>query len=179
MYAVVGCTDCANMWLLSDPRESKTATCPRCGRRHQTKKLRHFFESEDRDAARQARSALLAKKHGDSEAFAEVAHVSELDRQVDESGVDDREYLEGSGLDADEVFEAGEKATQGRNSATGSADRLTIVREAIQDGDRPTEEEIVAAASDRGVPEERARDLLDKLRRRGEVSESRGRHRLL
>ncbi|ELK52668.1 replication protein H [Haloferax volcanii] len=179
MYAVVGCTDCANMWLLSDPDGSKTATCPRCGRRHQTKKLRRFFESDDRDAARQARSALLAKKHGDSEAFAQVDHVSELDRRVEESGVDDREYLEGSGLDADEVFEAGEAAARGRDSSSGSPDRLTVVREAIRDGDRPTEEEIVAAAVERGVPADRARDLLDKLRRRGEVSESRGRHRLV
>ncbi|ELZ94021.1 hypothetical protein C440_10388 [Haloferax mucosum ATCC BAA-1512] len=179
MYAVVGCTDCANMWLLSNPGESKTATCPRCGRRNQTKKLRRFFESEDRDAARQARSALLAKKHGDSEAFADVAHVSELGQQVEDAGIDDREYLEGAGLDADEVFEAGAKAKHGQNSASGSTDRLTIVREVIRDSDRPTEDEIVAAAGERGVPEERARDLLDKLRRRGEVSESRGRHRLL
>ncbi|KAB1187934.1 MULTISPECIES: DUF5817 domain-containing protein [Haloferax] len=179
MYAVVGCTDCANMWLLSNPRESKTATCPRCGKRHQTKKLRRFFESEDRDAARQARAALLAKKHGDSEAFAQLEHVSELDRQVEESGIDDREYLEGSGLDADEVFDAGEQAKRGRAASSGSKDRLTIVRESIRDGDRPSEDEIVAVASERGVPEERARDLLEKLRRRGEVSESGGRYRLL
>ncbi|KTG27793.1 DUF5817 domain-containing protein [Haloferax profundi] len=179
MYAVVGCTDCANMWLLSNPRESKTATCPRCGTRHQTKKLRRFFESEDRDAARQARSALLAKKHGDSEAFAQVAHVSELDRQVDESGIDDREYLEGSGLDADEVFDAGEQAKHGRAASSGSVDRVTAVKDAVRNGDRPTEDEIVAAVTEQGVPDEKARDVLEKLRRRGEVSESGGRYRLL
>ncbi|KAB1198613.1 MULTISPECIES: DUF5817 domain-containing protein [Haloferax] len=179
MYAVVGCTDCANMWLLSDPRASKTATCPRCGRRHQTKKLRRFFESEDRDAARQARAALLAKKHGNSEAFAKVEHVSELGRRAEESGIDDREYLEGSGLDADEVFDAGEQAKRGRAGSSGSVDRLTVVKDAVRDGDRPTEDEVVAAATERGVPEEKARDLLEKLRRRGDVSESGGRYRLL
>jgi hypothetical protein len=179
MYAVVGCTNCANMWLLSDPQASKTATCPRCGKRHQTKKLRRFFESDDRDAARQARAALLAKKHGDSEAFAQVAHVSDLDRQVDESGIDDREYLEGSGLDADEVAEAGEQAKHGRAASSGGADRLTVVREAIRDGDRPTEDDIVATASERGVPADKTRDILDKLRHRGAVSESGGRYRLL
>ncbi|WP_396612061.1 DUF5817 domain-containing protein [Haloferax sp. S1W] len=179
MYAVVGCTDCANMWLLSDPGGSKTATCPRCGRRHQTKKLRRFFESDDRDAARQARAALLAKKHGDSEAFSQVEHVSELDRLVEESGIDDREYLEESGLDADEVFDAGARAERGRASSSGSTDRLTAVKDAIRAGDRPTEDEIVTGASERGVPEDKARDLLEKLRRRGEVSESGGRYRLL
>ncbi|SEL92275.1 DUF5817 domain-containing protein [Haloferax larsenii] len=179
MYAVVGCTDCANMWLLSDPDRSKTATCSRCGRRHQTKKLRRFFESEDRDAAREARAALLAKKHGDSEAFSQVAHVSELDRQVEESGVDDREYLEGSGLDADKVFDAGERAERGRASSSGSTDRVTAIKNAIRAGDRPTEDEIVATATENGVPADKARDLLEKLRRRGEVSESGGRYRLL
>ncbi|MFC7202238.1 DUF5817 domain-containing protein [Haloferax namakaokahaiae] len=177
MYAVVGCTNCSNMWLLSDPKASKTATCPRCGRRHQTKKLRHFFESDDKDAARQARAALLAKKHGDSAEFAQVEHVSDLGRQVEESGIDDREYLEGSGLDADEVFQAGERAENKGNS--GSPDRVTIIRDAVRDGDRPTEDEIVAVAVERGVPAEKAQDVLEKLRRRGEVSESRGRYRLL
>ncbi|WP_410766926.1 DUF5817 domain-containing protein [Haloferax sp. DFSO60] len=177
MYAVVGCTNCSNMWLLSDPKASKTATCPRCGRRHQTKKLRHFFESDDRDAARQARAALLAKKHGDSAEFAQVEHVSKLGRQADESGIDDREYLEASGLDADEVFDAGDRVK--KENQSGSSDRVTIVRDAIRDGDRPTEDEIVEVAVERGVPDEKARDVLEKLRRRGEVSESRGRYRVL
>jgi hypothetical protein len=138
-----------------------------------------FFESDDRDAARQARAALLAKKHGDSEAFAKVAHVSELDRQVDESGIDDREYLEQSGLDVEEVFDAGEQAKRGRGASSGATDRVTVVKEAIRDGDRPGEDDVVAAASERGVPAEKARELLEKLRRRGEVSESGGRYRLL
>ncbi|SFR58697.1 hypothetical protein SAMN04487947_2580 [Halogeometricum rufum] len=176
MYAVVGCTECGSMWLLTDPRQSKTANCPRCGRTHQTKKLRTFIETEDREAARQARAALLAKKHGDSEAFAETAHVSEMEESVAESGVDDEEYLEASGLDADEVASAGERAMGG---ASSSPNRVDVVREAIRATDRPTEDEVAAYAAERGVPDAAARDLLEKLTRRGEVSESRGRYRLL
>ena len=175
MYAVVGCSECANMWLVTDPKRSKTANCPRCGRTHQTKKLRSFLETEDRQAARQARAALLAKKHGDSEAFAETAHVSEMEELIEESGVDDAEYLEGSGLDAAEVESAGERATEGRSSSN----RVDVVREAVRAGDRPTEEEVVASAEERGVPGEAAREVLEKLTRRGELSESRGRYRLL
>lgn len=175
MYAVVGCSECANMWLITDPKRSKTANCPRCGRTHQTKKLRSFLETEDRQAARQARAALLAKKHGDSEAFAETAHVSEMEELIEESGVDDAEYLEGSGLDADEIESAGERTTERRSSSN----RLDVVREAVRDGDRPTEAEVVAYAEERGVPGDAARDVLDKLTRRGEASESRGRYRLL
>ncbi|ADQ66589.1 replication protein H [Halogeometricum borinquense] len=176
MYAVVGCSECGSMWLLTDPRQSKTANCPRCGRTHQTKKLRKFLETEDREAARQARAALLAKKHGDSEAFAKTAHISEMESLVEESGIDDAEYLEASGLDADEVASAGEQAMQGQ---TSSSNRLDVVREALRKEDRPTEEEVVAYAEEHGVPGEAARNVLEKLTRRGEVSESRGRYRLL
>lgn len=175
MYAVVGCTECGTMWLLSDPEASDSATCPRCGRTHQTEKLKRFFESEDRSAAQQARSALLAKKQGDSEAFADVDHVSDLESQVEDAGVDDREYLERSGLDADEVFEAGSKTS----NAGSSRSRDEIVRDAVREADEPTEDGIVAYATDHGVPDQSARDLLQKLVRRGEASRSGGRYRLL
>lgn len=177
MYAVVGCNNCGTMWLLSDPEGSKSATCPRCQKTHQTRTLRRFFTSEDRNAARQARAALLAKKHGDSAEFAEVAHVADLEALVEDAGIDDREYLEASGLDADAVSAAGDVGGGGR-----SKPRDEIVREAVEqagEGDRPTEAEIVAYAEDRGVPADKAAGLLEKLRRRGEASESGGRYRLL
>jgi hypothetical protein len=177
MYAVVGCNECGNLWLLSDPRAQKTANCPRCGKTHRTKKLRRFAESEDREAARQARAALLAKKRGDSEAFAETAHVADMESLVEESGIDDREYLEASGLDADAVDEAGERAASG--SETKSANRVDVVKAALREGDRPTEGEVVAYAEERGVDGEAARDVLERLTRGGEASESGGRYRLL
>lgn len=176
MYAVVGCNNCRMLWLLSDPRASKTAQCPRCGKTHQTKKLKQIFESDDRTAAQQARSALLAKKQGQSEAFADVDHVVDLESQTDQPVVDDREYLEAAGLDAEEVAAAGDQ------SAGGSKSRDKIVREAVDAAggdDRPTESEIVDYASERGVPTEKASELLIKLCRRGEASESGGRYRLL
>jgi hypothetical protein len=175
MYAVVGCTDCTALWLLSNPDSAKTARCPRCGRRHQTKKLRRFFESDDRDAARQARSELLAKRQGASEAVADIASVAEMERQTQEPAVDDREYLEASGLDADAVAAAGNESRGSRPSRS----RDEVLRAAVREQDRPTEAEIVDYATDHGVPADAARDLLETLVRRGEVSESRGRYRLL
>ncbi len=177
MYAVVGCNSCGMLWLLSDPKSAKTAQCPRCGKTHQTRKLKRFIETDDRNAAREARSALLAKKHGDSEAFAEVAHVSELEQQAETAGIDDEAYLEAVGLDADEVAAAGQKSGGGH-----SKPRDEIVREAVaaagEEG-RPTKAEIVDYAETQGVPPEKASQLLDKLRQRGAVSESGGRYRLL
>ncbi|GAB6880531.1 DUF5817 domain-containing protein [Halorubrum gandharaense] len=177
MYAVVGCNECANMWLLTDPRTSETAQCSRCGKTHRTKRLKRFFESEDRAAAREARSALLAKKHGDSEAFAAVDHVADLEQAVEDAGIDDREYLEESGLDADAVFEAGARVESGGGGSSRS--REAVVRAGIREADEATEASVVDYATDHGVPADAARDLLEKLTRRGEVSESRGVYRLL
>ncbi|WP_144904211.1 DUF5817 domain-containing protein [Halobellus captivus] len=179
MYAVVGCTDCEHLWLLKDARASKTATCPRCGRTYQTKKLRRFAEDEDREAVRQARSALLAKRGGNSEAFAETAHVAEMEREIDERGaaVDDDEYLTGSGLDADEIEAAGEQAETGTGRSSGN--RLDVIRAALRECDDPTDDDVAAYAAERGVPADQARKLLTKLSRRGDVTESRGTYRLL
>ncbi len=171
MYAVVGCTECGTYWLLTDPTESDSATCPKCGRRHQTKKLNRFYETEDREAAREARAALLAKKHGDSAAFDEVAHVSELEERVEESGLSEREYLEQSGIDADEVQDAGD------TSKSASRSRDEKVRDAVQEGG--TEAEIIERAVEDGVPRGAAEKLLEKLRRQGEVIESGGELRLV
>jgi len=165
------------LWLLSDPQSSNSAQCPRCQRTHQTKKLKRLFESDDRSAAQQARSALLAKKQGQSEAFAEVDHVADLETQTDEPVIDDREFLEASGIDADEAEAAGDHTAGGR-----SKPRDEIIREAVDMAggeDRPTEPEIIAYTEQQGVPPEKASELLTKLCRRGEASESGGRYRLL
>jgi hypothetical protein len=175
MYAVVGCSECDHLWLLSDPRAAETATCPRCGRTHRTKKLRRLAEDEDREAARQARAALLAKRGGNSEAFAETAHVAEMESRIDDSGVGDREYLEGSGLDADTVASAGERAS----SPSGSRSRDEIGRDAIREQEAPTAADVTAYAESHGVPGAKAEELLETLRRGGEVAESNGTYRLL
>jgi len=119
---------------------------------------------------------LLAKKRDESAAFAELDHVSELERAVDESGIDDREYLEASGIDADAVDEAGAARAGGESD---SRSRSEIVRDAVATVDEPTEENVVAHASDHGVPAETAREILTRLARRGELSESGGRYRAL
>lgn len=173
MYAVVGCRACGALWVLSDPGDSETAGCPRCRKRHRIDRLRRFYESEDREAAREARAAMLADRADASEAFAETPSVAELEGRTDETAVSDREYLERSGIDADEVDAAGE----GRERTTRS--RPEIVRDAIRRGDSPTESDVVEYATDHGVPPDAARDLLDRLVRRGDVSESRGTYRLL
>ncbi|WP_435144232.1 DUF5817 domain-containing protein [Halobaculum sp. P14] len=172
MYAVVGCTDCGTYWLLSDPDAQDSATCPRCGATHEARKLRRFFESDDRSEAAQARARLLAEKRGEREAFDRAGTVEQLEREAEEAGIDDREYLEGSGIDADEVSAAGD--TGGGRSKP----RDEIVRDALRDGP-VDEDDVVDYATDRGVPASAARDLLNRLTRRGEATETGGEYRLL
>lgn len=172
MYAVVGCSDCGTYWLLSDPDGQDSATCPRCGTRHRVRALRRFFEADDRAAARQARARLLAEKAGDEEAFERAGTVAETERAADEAGIDEREYLERSGLDADEVTAAGDV------SPDSSRSRDEVVRDALREG-HATEAAVVEYAADHGVPADAARDLLDRLAKRGEATESRGEYRLL
>ena len=176
MYAVVGCNNCSNLWLLSDADTAKTATCSRCGKTHQTRKLRRFFESEDHAEARQARAAILAGKQGANDAFQKVDSVAEMERQLDDAGMGDREYLERSGFDTGDIDDI---ESAGEVSSKPSRSRREVVTDALREQDRPTEDEVVAYATDHGVPAEAARDLLEKLTRRGEASESRGRYRLL
>lgn len=174
MYAVVGCTDCHALWLLSDPDAAETATCPRCGRRHRTAKLKRFVTAEDREAARDARAAMLADAADATDAFESIS-AAEMDAAADEAAVDDDEYLDAAGLDADEVAAAGERS----RGSGGSRSRPEIVRAALRDLDDPSEHDVVAYAADHGVPEGAATDLLDRLVRRGEATESGGAYRLL
>lgn len=178
MYAVVGCSDCSALWVLSDPRSQDRATCSRCGRRHRVSNLRHLFEAEEAETARQARARILARRQGEGEAFDDVPSGADLERAADEAGVDEEAYLARSGLDPDAVAAAGERAGEGSGS-TGSGDRASVVRAAVREQAEPTADEVVAYATERGVPAEAARDLLGRLRKRGVVTRQAGRYRLL
>lgn len=174
MYAVVGCRSCGNYWLLSDPDDQDTATCSRCGTRHPVDRLKRFFEADERAAAAQARAELLADSRDQSDAFERAGTVGELERAVEsfDGAVDDREYLEKSGLDADEV------ASAGTDDGGGSRSRDEVVRDALREG-HTTADAVVDYAAEYGVPAETARDILTRLTERGEATESRGEYRLL
>jgi len=171
MYAVVGCTDCQALWLLSDPGSAETATCPRCGRRHRTGKLKRLFTAEDRETAREARASMLADAADATALFESVPSDAEADAPV----VDDDEYLDAAGIDADAVAAAGERSDRRSRSRS----RPDVVRDALRELEAPDESDVVAYAAEHGVPEEAAADLLDRLVRRGEATAHGGTYRLL
>lgn len=170
MYAVVGCSSCGAFWILEGRQE--TATCPRCGTRHRYRKLKRFVETDDADHAREVRAALLADRGDHRDAFDEVAPFAELEAATEERVVDDEEYLTGQGVDAEEVAAAGESRAPSRS-------RKDTVLAAIRELDDPTEEAIVEYATARDVPPEYVDRALEKLARAGEISEHRGRYRVL
>jgi hypothetical protein len=175
MYAVVGCSDCSALWLVEGRQQ--TAQCQRCGKTHQFEKLKKFVQTDDEDHAREVRASMLANRQDHGEAFAKVDSFAELETQVEDAGVDDREYLEGSGIDADAVDEAADRSMD--STAGGGQSRKETVLEALRTLDSPTEEDVVEYAAERDVPAEYVRKSLEKLARRGRVSEGRGVYRLL
>jgi DNA-directed RNA polymerase subunit RPC12/RpoP len=174
MYAVVGCSDCSALWVTEGQPE--TTQCPRCGTRRKHAKRRKFVETDDEAHAREVRASMLANRQGEGDAFAELDSYAEMERQVDEAGVDDETYLEDSGVDTEAVSAAADRAEQG---ATGGSSRKETVTNALRELDEPTEDDIVAYAEERGVPASYTRRALEKLVRAGEASKSRGQYRLL
>ncbi|ELY58971.1 DUF5817 domain-containing protein [Natronolimnohabitans innermongolicus] len=174
MYAVVGCSECSNLWIIEG--RSETTQCPRCGARRPYERRKKFVETEDASHARDVRASMLANRQGEGEAFAKLDSYDALEDEVADGVVDDSEYLEASGLDVDELEAAGERDPRGP-SRNGS--KKEIIEAALEDLERPTEDEVIDYAGERGVGAEYVRDALEKLARRGEVSESRGRYRRL
>jgi len=174
MYAVVGCSDCQALWVVEGRPER--SECPRCGTTRQYEKRKQFVTTDDPDHAREVRAAMLAKRQGHEDAFAELDSFAEMDERLDEVGVDDETYLDAAGIDTDAVAAAADRAESGR---TGGASRKETVLTALDTLDSPTEDDVVDYATERGVPASYVRDALTRLVRRGEVTETGGTYRRL
>jgi hypothetical protein len=172
VYTLVGCRECDALWIVADRPE--TTTCPRCQTRHPFDRLKSFVQDDDEALVREARTRLLATRQGDAEAIENLDHYEELETEVAEAGIADEEYLERVGIDAEAVAEASETDGTGGNES-----RKEIVRRGIRELDAPTAEDIADFASERDVPRDRARELLDRMVRAGEVSETGGKYRAL
>ena len=174
MYAVVGCSDCSNLWIIEG--RSETSQCPRCGSRTKYEKRKKFVETEDPDHARDVRASMLANRQGQGDAFAKLESFSEMESTVEDGVVSDEAYLEGSGLDVEEVTDAGDRDPR---QPTRHGSKKEIVEGALEELDRPTEGAVIEYAGERGVSAEYVQNALEKLVRRGVVSESGGRYRSL
>ncbi|MFB6284523.1 MAG: DUF5817 domain-containing protein [Halobacteria archaeon] len=86
-------------------------------------------------------------------------------------GIDEREYAEKKGLDAEELDGAGDV---GRKKTAGeSKPQERIVRDAVEFLEKPSDDDVVEFAVDRGVDGERAVDIVDELCMSGEAMRTR------
>ncbi|WP_276260010.1 DUF5817 domain-containing protein [Haloglomus litoreum] len=175
MYAVVGCSNCEALWVVEGRPD--TTSCPRCETRHRHKKLKKFVTCDTAEAAKDARSRLLAKRGGFADAARDLDSFERLGETAMESGMSDEAFLAASGLDPDEVEAAGERAESGRER---SLSREEAVRTALRELDAPDGTAVREFAADHGVPADYVDRLLGKLERAGEVTRtSDGGYRLL
>lgn len=164
MYAVVGCTECSSLWVIEVGSDS--ATCPRCGKRHRTERLRHFAETQEADDAREARAALVANRR---DAGDDAPSFGDLEASIEGDVVADEERLEAAGIDPDAVAEAGERASE---SARESRSQREIVLDAFEVHDEPAPDAVRTYAAEHGVSREYVDRVLRKLERSGEIVET-------
>lgn len=163
MYAVVGCSNCRALWIVADRPE--TTSCPRCDSRHQFDRLEQFATTESKEAAREARAALLAAEQDRGEDYEALESVTEMESRIGDGVVGDETYLAESGLDPEAVAAAGQPQDSG---PTGRREQILAAIDALEE---PTQEAVVEYATDRGIPAERVREALEKLGREGTIVE--------
>lgn len=173
MYAVVGCSSCDALWIVEGRPE--TTSCPRCRSRHQFDRLKRFVTTEDKDEAREVRAAMLADRQDQSDAYESLDSVGDMESVLDEVGIEDGEFLAAKGVDPDAAAAAGDEATA---SATRKSRRERVL-DALRTLDEPSEAEVVAHATERGVPEDYVRTALEKLTRAGEITRTPDGYRLV
>ncbi|MFC7113690.1 DUF5817 family protein, partial [Natronoarchaeum sp. GCM10025703] len=110
--------------------------------------------------------------HGD--AFANVDSFGQLENQIEDAGVDDRDIRFGARRRRNR---RGRRAV--RRPGREFPDPEGNGSEALRTLDAPTEDEVVEYAAERDVPAEYVTTSLEKLAQRGRVSESRGVYRLM
>lgn len=175
MYSVVGCRDCEALWVVEGRPD--TTHCPRCETRRAFGKLRTFVQTDDPDTAREGRAALLARRQDAGDVFADLDPFGTLGSRVDEADTTDESYLAAAGVDTDEVAAAGRRAERGPHHGANS--RVEVVRRGLSELEAPTEDDVVAYATNRGIEGSDAREVLERLVDSGEVIHVDGTYRVL
>ena len=171
MYDVVGCDRCSMLWIRSG--EAESASCPRCGKRHQVNKLQPLARTESADSAREARSRLLADRQlDDADSVAGFAAIAD---EAAEEIISAEDHLDSAGIDSVAVKDAGDRAikTSPRESHTQIIRRIILEQGPIE------QRELVSRAEKHGVTSEKTQTHLENLIERGAVLQTVDGYRLL
>ncbi|WP_394347950.1 DUF5817 domain-containing protein, partial [Halorubrum sp. ASP121] len=85
-FAVVGCSNCSQYWVIEDAVSSGAVSgreCPRCGSQHSDDQLRRRARADTWENAVEQRSALLANTRNASAEFDEVDRYADLEDEWD------------------------------------------------------------------------------------------------
>ena len=151
-YAVVGCSECGEHWVVDESEAAYRRKCPRCQTRYADHRLRRQQTAHSWENAVEMRSAILASKRNAQHEFAEVAHYADLDDQIegDVPTTETTPDILGNVVSGAELLERYEAAGDLYTPATDRS---------------PSREEIVEELVDRGVETsltDRERHLRDR-----------------
>lgn len=173
LYTVVVCPNCEYARVVV--RHPQRTTCGRCQSSRQFESLRHYYQSEDKDAASQVRGAVQAQINGLSDDY-EAARERGVIQQTVESVVSDDEYLQKKGADVEAIESAGERAEQ---ATQRTKSKREIMNDAIRDHGE-SRESVIEYATEHGVEEDWAATYLNRALANGGVTGGRdGPFRLL
>ena len=161
---VTVCSNCKTVFIVK--KLPKTTTCRGCGKRHKFKKLKRYYQTEDKDAARKARTEFQARVRDLDDHFERAREKGVLEDTADQLITDD-EYLDAKGVDPEAVADAEERAIEATHRQKSQKD---IVLDAVTEQENPNRDDVRAYAEQFGMDGEKALKKLDKFREYGEVS---------
>lgn len=173
LYTVVVCPNCEYARVV--PRTPERTTCGRCQSSKKFDNLRHYYQTEDKDAAADVRAEVQAQVNHLNTEFDEAYEKGLITAEVSDL-ISDNEYLQKKGADVEAIEAAGERAEQATQRTRSKQD---IMHDAIQDHGE-TRDSVLEYATDHGIDEEWADSYLNRALANGGVTGGRdGPFRLL
>lgn len=151
-HAVVGCSDCSNLWIITAGNE--TSSCPRCGTQYPLTKLRKLATTTDKTHARELRGQLLAEQHGTPEQSPEETSYTTLEAELDTKNTP-------------AAPSTSETETTPHRLSHGS--KRDLLEHTIKTLEHPTLASIQDAMETNGIDPAQTEALLDKLRQDGSL----------
>lgn len=149
-YAVVACPNCEFVRVVD--QTNKTSQCGRCGKQRKMQKLKKFVQTDSQEKARLVASEIRAKQQGMEESF----------REAYESGEMDISNYTGISGPTDWLKDSDTESEDNRSDKQ-------IVLDAIDECEDSSRENVVQAAVNDGVDEDRAEKLISRMRQRGDI----------
>jgi len=92
-YAVIGCSECAALWIVDIDEGGETTECPACRTRTPLSKRKQFATVDDRATAAEVRGSMLASRQGHDDQYASLDDYRTLGELATDGVIDDDALL--------------------------------------------------------------------------------------